>query len=213
MNSCVFFHRWTHLSDGLHYLVLHFPARPLSGLVGDFASPSIVFTPALWQVWHLPIGFVLFHKVHYKHLGLLVKTWVIHSIFEGSPFRYYLSDIFPEVVPKLLADFLSLETCAQAPEVFLPSNILGILRSFLWVALLLCSRLAGFFGSLFSQIFPCFLGDPKLLEGLIHACEQCPGQSSPWILVSWFGYEEDRLGYIPYSTKVLLWWPPFLSIL
>ena len=38
-------------------------------------------------------------------------------------------------------------------------------------------------GSCLSQNIPCFLGDLKFIEGLLHAWKQCPGESYPCLLV------------------------------
>ena len=73
----------------------------------------------------------------------------------------------------------------------------------LWVSL----------GSCLYQKFPCFIGDPKFLEGLLHACEQCPGKSYPCLLVLLFSGEEGLLGFITFYLAVLIWWPYFLFIL
>ena len=88
---------------------------------------------------------VLFYKVYSKHLGLSAKEWGLLSILEGSPFWSSLSNISPEAVPKLLADFLSLEIYARAAEVFWLPDILSGLRSCHLIDNLILSRLAGFF--------------------------------------------------------------------
>ena len=88
MHSCIFHHRSTRRSGGLHYLVLRFPARPFLGLVGEADSPPIMFTPTLWRGWHMPIGFffkqVVFqtHSTFFENLRTTLHSW-------GSPFLIF----------------------------------------------------------------------------------------------------------------------------
>ena len=89
MHLCIFNHRLTRRSDSLHNLFLRLTAQPYSGLVDEEASPPIVFTPARWSGWHLPIGFVLFYNLYLKHLELLAKTWGLCSVLEVSPFDFW----------------------------------------------------------------------------------------------------------------------------
>ena len=137
---------------------LRFSVGLFLGLVGEADSTPIVFTPTSWRGFHMTIGFVYFYKVIFQHLGLLVKTWGLCSILKGYSFRYYLYNIFLLAVPKLSADFLSLEISSRAAEFFRPPDVLGGLRSCCWVDPLLRSHMEGLFGlflvpkgSLFSQ--------------------------------------------------------------
>ena len=68
-------------------------------------------------------------------------------------------------VPKLSADFLSLAISAQAAEVFYPPDILGGIRSFCWVDILLFSRLAGFFGIFLVSKGSLFYRSSEILGG------------------------------------------------
>ena len=54
------------LPHTVYPLILRFPERPFSGLVGKADSPPIYFTPEFWRVWNLPMFFLqdVFH-----HLG------------------------------------------------------------------------------------------------------------------------------------------------
>ena len=81
-------------------------------------------------------------------------------------------------------NFLSLEVSARDAEVLLPTNILGSIRfccRFSDIHPLICWRFSS--GSCLSQKVPCFLGAPKSSEGLLHACEQFPGEYYPCLLI------------------------------
>ena len=54
----------------VYIFLLSLPMRLLSGLLGEAASPPIVFTPALLCGFYLTIGFVYFYKVSFQHLRL-----------------------------------------------------------------------------------------------------------------------------------------------
>ena len=84
------YHWLTHRSDSLHYLVLHLPAWPYSGLVGKATPPPVVLHLPSGTDGFCPLG-LIFYKVYFKHLGLLAKTWGNCSIFEGYPFWSSLS--------------------------------------------------------------------------------------------------------------------------
>ena len=74
--------------------------------------------------------------------------------------------------------------------------------------------LGGFLGPLACpKKVPYFIGVTKFLEGLIRACNRCPGNYFPCLLVSPFSDKEGLLGYITCSPTVLLWWPYFLLIM
>ena len=60
-------------------------------------------------------------------------------------------------------------------------------------------------GSCLFQKVTCFIGAHKLLEGLLRACEQCPGKSSQCLIVSLFSNKEVILGSITFSPTGLLW--------
>ena len=62
-------------------------------------SFSQIFTPSLWSGCHLTI-FFLQGVLHTP--WILEKTWRLRSILEGSHFRCFLSDIFPEEAPKVV---------------------------------------------------------------------------------------------------------------
>ena len=80
MQSCILNHRSTPLSDDLHYLVLSFPVKPLSGLVGEADSTPINFTSTVWISWNLIIV-VLFYKVYsntlefWRKLRTPLRSW------------------------------------------------------------------------------------------------------------------------------------------
>ena len=55
MHSCIFNHRSTHCSDGLHNLALRLPERPYLGLVGKADSPTTCFMISI-MVGFCPLG-------------------------------------------------------------------------------------------------------------------------------------------------------------
>ena len=89
--------------------VLKFPARPLSGLVGDASSPPIKFTPTFWHRWYLPIvGIFIFTRCVVQHLGFLEKYWGLLSVIGGSTSNFSVSDAFggrSEAVEKIDVNF------------------------------------------------------------------------------------------------------------
>ena len=125
MRSCIFLSMDDASSDSIHISpVLVSTALIEVGWQGSFSTH--MFTPALWCGWDMPIGFVLFYKVYYKHLGLSAKTWGLRSILGGSPFNFFclaLSGGVSEFVGKFSLVF-------PARYGFLvPPNIFGSLRS------------------------------------------------------------------------------------
>ena len=193
------------------------------GRRGDSSSCK-VYTRLLAWLAYSHIGLVYFYTVYSKTLDIcllcpLSRVWS-GQLLEGSTtflrvlFFLNVSDIFvggSEVVRKSfqssLRDLNWLFSSAWS------TDNLGGLRSCRRVSILLRSCLAGFFGLLLLQKVPCFLGGPKLSEGLLHACDRCPGYSSTRLLVSSFSDEEGLMGYLPCSLTVLPWWPSFLFIL
>ena len=133
MHSCMFLSPFNASSDSLH-ISLTFASATLLGVGRRGRFSSHIFTPAFWSYWYLPIGFVLFYKVHSIQLGLLEKTWWIFSVLEGSPFNFCCptfsrggskvvsgfsgraSDVFRKGGPKILASLLTFS--AQAGVVF-----------------------------------------------------------------------------------------------
>ena len=80
-------------SDGIHIsLALVRTSLLRVGQKGGWSPHT--FTPTFWCVWHLPIGFVLFYKVHYKHLGLSVNNLIPPLHYWVSPFQLSLSSAF-----------------------------------------------------------------------------------------------------------------------
>ena len=68
-------------------------------------------------------------------------------------------------------------------------------------------------GSWLCQKVSYFIGDPKFLEGMLRACDWCPGKSSTRLLVSLFSDKEGIFVSSPWYLTVLLWRTFFLFIL
>ena len=103
--------------DGLHiYLALVNDTIIRVGWRGRFYSH--IFTPAFWRGWHLTIGFLNIYRVYSKHLGLLEKTWELHSFLEGTPFNCLclaLSRGGSKVVGNFISSFLRELSCLSRP--------------------------------------------------------------------------------------------------
>ena len=126
--TCFFYPRLTR--PWMVYLfLLSLPVRIFLGLVGEVASPPIVFTPTLWRGFHLTIRFVYFYKLSFQHLGLMVKTWGLCSVLKGSSFRYYLYNIFLDEAPKLSEKYISCQFLREMLRFFFPLDIIGGLLS------------------------------------------------------------------------------------
>ena len=122
--TCFFYPRLTR--PWMVYLfLLSLPVRIFLGLVGEVASPPIVFTPTLWRGFHLTIRFVYFYKLSFQHLGLMVKTWGLCSVLKGSSFRYYLYNIFLDEAPKLSEKYISCQFLIELLRFLLPLDIIG----------------------------------------------------------------------------------------
>ena len=67
-----------HVCGGKNNLVLRFPERPFSGLVVEATSPPIIFAPAIFHGWIMPIIFIF--------TILLVQHLDLESNFLGIPF-------------------------------------------------------------------------------------------------------------------------------
>ena len=186
-------YHWLTRPQTVFIFVLHLSAWTFLGLVGEAASLPICFTPALWLILYLPIWLIIFYKMYSKQLGLSVKTWLLHTSIEGSPFRSYLSNIFLEETLKGVGKCLSLEISARAAGVFLITNLLSGL----------CS--CHFFSNIHLLFWRCFLRDIRPLFSLIY-CEESTiiGRiaSLSWA-VSW------EVCYLS-PVYIFLWWRIFL---
>ena len=95
MHLCIFYHRSMCRSDGLHHLILHFPARPFSALVGKADSPPIKFTPAFWGGWHLTISYFFYFLQGASSNTLAFRKNIEDSApFLGVPLWLFVSNIF-----------------------------------------------------------------------------------------------------------------------
>ena len=83
----------TRLYDGIHYFILHVPARPFSGLFGKADPPPINLT-TFWCGWICTLGVFSFKRWVVRHLGYLIFlasqmcpiwkiSWDIRFILEG----------------------------------------------------------------------------------------------------------------------------------
>ena len=116
MHLCIYYHRSTHHSDGLHNLVLRFPARPYLGFVVETVSPPIIFTTVLWRVCFITIEFFFLRCI--PNTLALQKNLITLLRSLRFTFRFPISDYFLEVVPKFPDNFLSPAISARAAEVF-----------------------------------------------------------------------------------------------
>ena len=97
--------RSTRRLDSPNYLFLRLPTRPFLGLVGEVASTTIVFTPALWRSWHLLIVFFIVLQ------GVLQTPWTFDKKLEDSALFLRVLvlvlsvQFFLEEDPKLLEKF------------------------------------------------------------------------------------------------------------
>ena len=167
MHLWIFNHRSTRRSDGLHHFILCFPDWTYLGLVGKADSPPIVFTPALWSGWLLPVGF-FFYAVYFKHFGLLEKNWGHHSVLEGSSFNFWCPIFLRRFRSCWLCKFSLTILSAKAAEFFPTPDLLRGLRYCCRVAdihTLICWRSIWYL--IFPQKVPCFLGAPNILGGTV----------------------------------------------
>ena len=185
----------------VYIFVLRFPAQPLSGLVGESASPPMV----TWYVYHgwnmIRSGGVYFYKVRFQHLRLSEESIVIHFILGGSPPNLCLFDIFiggSEVVGNFTVNF-----CAswwifsdQYPWGYLILSL--FYRSPGRVLSGSCSSLSSLWwqGLRSSQI------------GLIFDGKRCTRKSSPCLL---FLSSRDR-EWLEYLFSPYLLWASFVAV-
>ena len=153
------------------------------GPTRDMSAKNIVLPYSL----HPPSGasvfltfFVCFKRCITNTLDFQIK------LEDCAPlFRVPLSIIdvrhLPEEALKLPANFLSLSIPRELLRFFF-----RLIHQWYWRSPLLSLgyyyplyRLTGLFGIYLSQKIPCFLRPPKFSEGLLCACEQCTGKSSP----------------------------------
>ena len=83
MQSFICYLRSNCCSDGLQYLILHFPTRPLLGLVGKTASTPTRSPDVSIMVGIYPLVFFLGRCI-VQHLALSEKSWGMLSILRGS---------------------------------------------------------------------------------------------------------------------------------
>ena len=150
------------------------------GWRGGFSTHKI-YTCILALLASAHYWFFPFKKWIFQHLFLLGKYWGLWYILEGSTSTIVCPTFFglgSEDFRELVYAF-----CERCPwvSVLILSEFSSLVsessRSFNHAVLAVVS-----FNFLF--LFPCFKGAPKFLEGLLCACEQCPGKYSPWIIVS-----------------------------
>ena len=174
------------------FVVVRFSVLPFSGSVGEADAPPFYLLPRLAP--SASEHCYLFLKGVSQNLGCLVSldsqpcliwafAWGIRS-WRSSRGSIYL----PEGVPKLSGTLRNIFSHWKFPRelmqfffcpIFLAVSTLvsGLLFSsaIVWrVSLVSC----------LSQKVPCFLGAPKLSEGLIRACEQYTRKSSLLLLVT-----------------------------
>ena len=114
--------------DGLHiYLALVRAALLGVGWRGGFSS-HIFYTLLLARLeYYHCVCFIL--QVVLQHLVILEKIEDSAPFLSVSLFELLCPEFFRRRLRKLLENFLSLEISERDAEVFLPSNILGSLRS------------------------------------------------------------------------------------
>ena len=168
----------------------------------------------LHHIWILPIGLFCFTGC-IQTLYISDKTWGLRSIAEGSPYNFWCP-IFPEEAPKFPKNFPSLSIPRKLLRFFITSNppivsvVSDLVSPFMFSSDIVWQVSLG---SCSSQKVPCFLGVTEFLEGLLRACEQFPGKSSPCLPVLSFSDEEGLLGSIHFSLTVLPWYIYFLFIM
>ena len=163
-----------------------------------------MFTPNLWNGWHLPIGFFLTSYVP-NTLYFQVKLKEYDPLLRVPPFRSSLSDIFPEKDPKVVGWIFS---HWKFPRELLRFSFRPIFSEvsalFSMLLIFTCSFGDVLFG-LFVFCSPLFLDRyPKFLEGLICSCDWCPRKSDPCILFPPSCDGEGFNGTIPFYLMVFL---------
>ena len=182
--------------DGLHNLILHFPARPLLGLVCKADPPPIYFIPSLWRVWNLTIRFFLFLKFYSKHLGVSKRTWGLRSVLEGSPFDFWCPT-FSGGGSEVAVEFCFNVHSMRSAEVFSSAwstDHIGDICFCIQVSIFPHSRMAVFFILCSSQKLSCFLGAPIFPQVLFRTYKRCLWKSYPWFIFSLFSEKEGLLG-------------------
>ena len=95
MHSCICYLLSTRFSGGLHYLIFPLTVQPFSGLVVEAAPPSVDL-PALWRGWLSALGFLVFTRCVFRHLGYLIflssRPCPFQTISRGL--RYFLKGPF-----------------------------------------------------------------------------------------------------------------------
>ena len=142
-----------------------------------------MFTTAFWRNWDLPIGFVLFCKVYYKHLVLLAKL-EDSTPFLRIPLSIVLSGAFQKIIRSRRKHFppCSLMIWIACPflsncgyPVLLPGCL--IIWPLVWRrSCVLIPR------NFFCDTVPWFPSDegvPKYFEGLLCSYTQLTGNSAP----------------------------------
>ena len=200
MHSCMCYHCSTRRLGDLHDLVLRLPARPYSGLVGEEASPPIIFTPSLWCVWYIPsLGLFIFTRCILKTLSFWRK------LEDSAPFLrvLFFDYLFPTFFRKEFRSCRRTFSHWKFPRVMLRFTFHPILLAFsvLVTGFLISTLLSA--GGLFGIFVPCspwFLGgSPKFLKGMLYPRERCPWKSSPILLLLPFLDKEGFDGLLPFS--------------
>ena len=216
MHVCMFYPLLTHCSYCLLHLVLRFPARPYSGLVGKADCPPICFLISI-TVGYLPSLVVWLYKVlHTLYIclrWLLSHVWSVHSLEGSAMFLRVLwflnvSDVFgggSKVVVKFYQSFPHGMACISRP---ISSGVFAIVTRSLAIWLLFWWH---FFLALDCPKVPNFIGgSTKLSERLIRDCEKFPRKYASSIIFTLYRNGEGFDGMLPFSPKVFLVWPSFL---
>ena len=168
------------------FIIICLSARPFSGSVSEADAPTVCFLPSLAH--SASSHYCLFLQVVSQHLGFLiflasnscliwVFTWGVR--FWGS-FWGSMSLTSLKVVPKCSGSLWLIFSIWKFPRELLRLSFRPIFSViFSPVAgLLSSSALVWCFSSWYClyQKVPWFLGALKLSEGLLCACERCPGK-------------------------------------
>ena len=175
-------------SDGLKYLVLRLPAQPFSGLVGEADFSPLYLHPPSRVVGICPVlGFFCFTRCVVQNLGLSEKSRGLLSVLEGSTLVIYLQ-IFRRRLQSCRRTWFSISTRSGLEIISWHFSFLFSCHQVLQLFQPRCP-----FGSLLGLSVQ--KGAPKISEGLLCYCKQCPGKSSPCLLLS-FSCGKEVIGGI-----------------
>ena len=175
-------------SYGLHpYLAPVSTALLRVGRQGIYSS--LMFTPAFWRGWHMPIEFCfkrcisppwVFSCAGFSCVSDLDNLLRVPLRSWGS-FGFSTSSMFLEGVPKFLAFFFQSFprelACLSCP---VSLGIFAIFSGSLTVWLLACQHFFCYICCL--KVLNFLGGSPNFSEGLLRNCEWYPGKSDPCLL-------------------------------